>query len=189
MATLTINGKRVKVDDSFLSLSPEQQNATVDEIAQSLGAQQAPEAAQAASEMSAMTRAINKPMDDGRNSVLGKIDTVMRGAADTLTFGTADEIAAGLNTGFGYLGDYEKELASQRRTDTADAENRFGYRLGGQLGGGVVGGVGLTRTGLSLGANAARAGQGFGRVAAGSAADGLVLVAPTLPIVKRLFNT
>lgn len=37
MATLNINGKRVKVDDSFLSLSPEQQNATVDEIAASLG--------------------------------------------------------------------------------------------------------------------------------------------------------
>lgn len=37
MATLNINGKRVKVDDSFLSLSPEQQNATVDEIARSLG--------------------------------------------------------------------------------------------------------------------------------------------------------
>lgn len=37
MATLTINGRRVTVDDSFLSLSPEQQEATVDEIAQSLG--------------------------------------------------------------------------------------------------------------------------------------------------------
>jgi len=37
MATLTINGQRVKVADSFLSLPPEQQNATVEEIAQSLG--------------------------------------------------------------------------------------------------------------------------------------------------------
>lgn len=37
MATLTINGQRVKVDDSFLSLPPDQQNATVEEIAQSLG--------------------------------------------------------------------------------------------------------------------------------------------------------
>lgn len=35
MATITINGRRVKVDDSFLSLTPEQQNATVDEIAAS----------------------------------------------------------------------------------------------------------------------------------------------------------
>lgn len=38
MATLNINGKRVKVDDSFLELSPEQQEATVNEIASSLGA-------------------------------------------------------------------------------------------------------------------------------------------------------
>lgn len=37
MPTLNIEGKRVKVDDSFLSLSPEQQNATVDEIASSMG--------------------------------------------------------------------------------------------------------------------------------------------------------
>lgn len=39
MATLTINGQKVTVDDSFLSLPPEQQNATVDEIAQAIGGQ------------------------------------------------------------------------------------------------------------------------------------------------------
>jgi len=38
MATLEINGRDVEVDDSFLSLSPADQEATVDEIAQSLGA-------------------------------------------------------------------------------------------------------------------------------------------------------
>lgn len=37
MAKLTINGQSVTVDDSFLSLSPEQQDATVDEIAASMG--------------------------------------------------------------------------------------------------------------------------------------------------------
>ncbi len=37
MPTLNIGGRRVKVDDSFLELSPEDQNATVDEIAQSFG--------------------------------------------------------------------------------------------------------------------------------------------------------
>src|SRR5688572_13212772 len=36
MATLDIGGRSVTVDDSFLSLSPDQQNATVDEIAKSL---------------------------------------------------------------------------------------------------------------------------------------------------------
>jgi hypothetical protein len=38
MATLEINGRDVEVDDIFLSLTPEQQNATVEEIAASLGA-------------------------------------------------------------------------------------------------------------------------------------------------------
>ena len=37
MATLNIGGKRVKVGDEFLSLTPEQQQATVDEIAAKIG--------------------------------------------------------------------------------------------------------------------------------------------------------
>lgn len=37
MATLNIEGKRVQVDDSFLKLAPDQQQATVDEIASSFG--------------------------------------------------------------------------------------------------------------------------------------------------------
>ncbi len=39
MVTLNIEGKKVKVDDGFLSMSPEQQEATVEEIAASLGVQ------------------------------------------------------------------------------------------------------------------------------------------------------
>jgi hypothetical protein len=38
MATLNINGRKVKVDDAFLSMSPDQQNAAVEEIAKSLPA-------------------------------------------------------------------------------------------------------------------------------------------------------
>jgi hypothetical protein len=37
MPTLNIQGQKVKVDDSFLKLSPEDQNATVEEIASKLG--------------------------------------------------------------------------------------------------------------------------------------------------------
>lgn len=40
MATLNINGKRVKVSDDFLRMTPEQQNAAVEEIAASIGGQQ-----------------------------------------------------------------------------------------------------------------------------------------------------
>ncbi|MEJ5081048.1 hypothetical protein [Ochrobactrum sp. MYb379] len=43
MAKLTINGRKVTVDDSFLSLSPEQQETTVNEIAASMGGNQAPQ--------------------------------------------------------------------------------------------------------------------------------------------------
>ena len=42
MATLGINGKRVEVDDSFLALSPEEQQSTVDEIASQLGVVEQP---------------------------------------------------------------------------------------------------------------------------------------------------
>lgn len=40
MPTLTVNGRAVTVDDSFTKLSPAEQNATVDEIAKSLPAEQ-----------------------------------------------------------------------------------------------------------------------------------------------------
>lgn len=45
MATLEIGGKRVQVDDSFLKLPPEQQQATVDEIASSFAAEAPPKMA------------------------------------------------------------------------------------------------------------------------------------------------
>jgi hypothetical protein len=53
MTTLVINGQKVKVSDDFLKLSPEEQNRTVDEIAQSLGAAAAPEAPAQSPAMSA----------------------------------------------------------------------------------------------------------------------------------------
>lgn len=112
---------------------------------------------------------------DDRNSVLGKIDAAVRGAADTLTFGLADEFAAGMNTGFGFLGDYDAELARQRGIDQADTENRGGYRMGGQLAGGVVGGAGLVRAGLSPTARAINAGGGLGRISLASGGEGAAL--------------
>lgn len=120
---------------------------------------------------------------DPRDSVLGKIDSAVRGAADVLSFGLADEAAAAgsalLNPvlGSGASGEsfsdrYAKNLAAERGTDAADARDRFGYRLGGQLAGGVTGGVGLARNGLSLGARVAEGGGNLYRVAGGSAVDG-----------------
>ena len=42
MPTIDIEGRKVAVDDSFLKLSPDEQNATVDEIASSFKTQEAP---------------------------------------------------------------------------------------------------------------------------------------------------
>lgn len=52
-------------------------------------------------------------------------DDTMRTVADGATFGFGDKIAAGLNTGFGYLGDYDQEL-EQQRDYTQQAFDRAG---------------------------------------------------------------
>lgn len=153
-----------------------------------------------------------RPSDSPRDSVAGKVDTFVRGAADTLSFGLADEMAAQAKSGpltvqkpddayydqgiyagtYNPLGlisrainapfasetknaDYDRALAEERAVDASDAQDRGGYRLAGQITGGVTGGVGLAKNGLSLAANAAEAGHGLGRVAAASAGDGLIL--------------
>lgn len=175
MTTLNIAGRRVKVDDSFKDLTPEQQNATVEEIARTLGDGQPPQ-------IKASVEAAPEP----RDSTMGKIDTFMRGAADTMSFGLADEIAAGgdalFNPVFGTGDDgasiserYIANLASERGIDTADSRERFGYRLGGQITGGVAGGVGLAKSGLSMTSNAIDKGAKLANVAKASAAEGTIL--------------
>jgi hypothetical protein len=128
------------------------------------------------------TGLVNRP-SPSRNSLSGKIDTVVRGAADVATFGMADELAAAgdaaLNPIFGTGNDggsfterYNANLPEQRATDQADEQERFGYRLGGQVGGGVGGGVALAQRGFSLAANAAKSGKGWFARMLGGAADG-----------------
>lgn len=138
--------------------------------------------------LSALTRnpEIRNFGDENRNSALGKADSVARGAADMMSLGFADEIAAGGDALFnpvfgtgnegGSFGErYDRNLNQQRSTDAADSANRFGYRLTGQAAGAIGGGVGMARSGLSLAQNAANAGQGLGRVAGMSAVDGGLL--------------
>lgn len=103
------------------------------------------------------------------------IDAIMRGAADTASFGFADEIAAALGaaTGIGgTFGDYSGNLDAQRTVDARDAAFNPGARLTGQLAGGAATGAGLARTGLSATANAARAGRGLPAITGASAAEG-----------------
>ncbi|MBP2566802.1 hypothetical protein J2766_003399 [Agrobacterium tumefaciens] len=103
-----------------------------------------------------------------------------------MSFGLADEVAAAGDAlfspvfGTGQDGSsvsdrYNANLQAQRATDESDSADRGGYRLAGQIIGGVTGGLGLAKNGLSLAANAAEAGKGLGRVTAASAGDGLIL--------------
>lgn len=114
---------------------------------------------------------------------MGKVDAVVRGAADILSAGLADEISAGGDAlfnpvfGTGNEGDsfserYNRNLAEQRGIDRSDEEDRFGYRLGGQLVGGVGSGVAVAKGGLSLAANAAQSGKSWMARLLGGAADG-----------------
>lgn len=139
-----------------------------------------------ASEVLARMLGVEKQKDDPRDSFLGKVDATMRGAADTMSFGFADEIAAGgdalFNPIFGSGQDgesfsdrYNANLKQQRGIDDADYENRFGYRLGGQLAGAVTGGLGMAKSGLSASANAVNAGKSLGTVTGASIKEGAIL--------------
>jgi hypothetical protein len=179
MTVLNIAGRRVTVDDSFKSLTPEQQSATVEEITKQIGA------ASAKTDTPTVTAKIDQP-EDPRNSFLGKVDTAMRGAADVMSFGLADEAAAAsdalFNPVFGtgkeggsFSDRYDANLEAQRATDAADSKDRFGYRLAGQIGGGVTGGLGMARGGLSATANAVERGASLANVAKASAVEGAAM--------------
>lgn len=120
MTEVLIAGKRVKVGDEFKSLSPQEQQKVVDEIAIKAG--------------------LVKP--EGRSgSLLDTVDAAVRGAADTMTFGLADEFAAGMGalTGIGgEFGQYGKNLAAQRGIDKYDEIQNPYSRLGGQVAGGLA---------------------------------------------------
>lgn len=136
MPTLNINGTRVTVGDEFLKLPLEQQNATVDEIAKSLGniQKQMPEQSQ-----------------QPETATLGhKIGATIDGVAQGMTFGFSDEIAAGLGSGFGMLGDYQQKLEQERARMDENKRLAGGYELAGELGGGLATAGGLAAKGATL---------------------------------------
>ncbi len=142
MATLTINGRRVTVDNSFLALSPEQQEATVDEIAQSLGTQQQQPSdaySQAAGEMSAITRGLDRgvegnPVADRQRAQYDALpgwqkplvagSDILQTFANGATFGFGDKAVAAARAPFTDK-TYDQELAAAR-TQTQAARNRSG---------------------------------------------------------------
>ena len=111
MPTLKINGRKVKVGDEFLQLSPDEQNSAVDEIAAKLGvAQSTPEPDNAPSmrsyEPTLSDRAfqwaegMGLPAQQMRRD-LGAVGAAFDDMGQAMTFNLSDEIEAGLKTGFG----------------------------------------------------------------------------------------
>lgn len=79
-----------------------------------------------------------------------KIGAAIDGVAQGMTFGFSDEIAAGLNSGFGVLGDYDKSLEEERARMEENKHLAGGYELAGNLAGGLTTAGGLMKSGVSL---------------------------------------
>lgn len=169
--TLNINGRRVKVDDSFLSLTPEQQNATVDEIAQSLGGQppapaeqQSPELRAGLSKLSAITQ--NPRLHQEANKVeqitgTGTFaDMTGSGMAKAVPF--ADEIASGLNAvpraarewwqgdGFDVGRAYDRNMQLEEELQRRRTERSPVASTVGAVAGGLGAGAPIAKGGLSF---------------------------------------
>lgn len=108
-----------------------------------------------------------------------KIGATIDGVAQGMTFGFSDEIAAGLGSGFGMLGDYQQKLEQERARMAENKRLAGGYELAGELGGGLATAGGLAKSGITalgrgLGAKAAIAeGAAYGGAyGAGTANEG-----------------
>ena len=119
------------------------------------------------------------PNSRGTGGIAETTDAFIRGAADTASLGTADEIAAAGRTVFGD-GTMRDNLRRERAIDAYDRDNHAFSRFTGQFAGGFLLPMGRTGTGapptaLELARTGAgySAGYGFGS-AEGSATDRLV---------------
>lgn len=184
MPTLNIEGHKVQVDDSFLSLTPDQQNATVEEIAKSLSASDSQSAEARAKAGIAKAQAIHNgaprtPIDPSTGQPAGvpafspsdysRSGSAGMGAANATTFGFGDELGSYLGSAVSGLP--RQQVLDEMRANDAKAQSQNpGSYLAGQIGGGLAQGV--ATGGAGFGSSAAQAGGTLGRVALGSALDG-----------------
>lgn len=172
MPTLTIQGKKVKVGDEFLQMTPEQQNDTVEEIAASMGVQvQTPEGEVSKDLRSDLSQLTQKASQENRGTLVRTIDSFGRGAADIMSLGLADELSAagGALTGIGgEFGDYDRNLRVQRITqDQRDMADPIASTAG-RVAGAITQGVGMAKNGLSLLGNVPASAGLSARVGAGA---------------------
>lgn len=162
MPTLNIGGQKIKVGDEFLSLSPEQQNAAVDEISKSLpsAAPGAEQIAPSAPEQPAPDKYQQAAVAE-RDALKAKgVDTgagLTRRAVQGATFNLADEALAGLSTplemikrgtfdpreGYKYAKAREDLIMDDARKNTGVAGTAA------ELAGGLVSGSGLANAGIT----------------------------------------
>ncbi len=168
MATLNIEGRRVTVDDSFLKLSPEDQQSTVDEIASQLSGPPPDKYQQAAIDEQAALKA--KGIDEGAGLTRRLAHGATLGADSTLIAGALAPIEAikrgvGLGEGYDYAKAREDQILNDARANTGAAGTAAEL-----LGGGVAGG-GLARGGITTGRFLSSAAPGLLGRTATSAAD------------------
>lgn len=159
MPTLTINGRDVDVGDEFLKLSPEQQNATVDEIAHSMGAVHSaqPDTAPSIAEGASRAFATGVPVIGG-----------LLNRADAATNATLAPVLNGLFSPDQQLqGDwsqrYQQALAAQNGADQQFAQAHPVLNTGAQIAGGIAATAPLASIAIP-----SRLAQASGALAAGS---------------------
>lgn len=178
MPTLNIQGRKVKVDDSFLKLSAEEQADTVDEIASQLGIKAGEDASSAPegqaskdlrAELSAITQNPTKALYDQRpgwQKPLIAAQDIADLTANGITQGFGNKAAAAgrsLFTGNSYDDELEAMTAK-----TQAARDRAGYAgLTAEIGGGIATPAALASKGVTL---AGRFGSGAAQGAKGLAA-------------------
>lgn len=82
-------------------------------------------------------------IEDARPGIVQQVDDRVRAVARGVPIigGAMDEISAGLNTGFGFLGDYDKALQQERSRDKQFDASHPKESTALQIGGGVAGAV------------------------------------------------
>lgn len=173
MATLTVNGVKITVDDSFRSLSPEQQEATVNEIASSLGKQSQPQNPATQQLDDYYSSGIYSGSMNPLGPIARSIDAAATGVGDALTFGFGDEISGLWG---GTQGQRDRQAALKESNPVASVAGNI---AGGAMAGGALSGSGvlpqLPQGASMLARVGVGAGEGFGLGAlygAGSGEDG-----------------
>lgn len=150
MAVLSIGDQNIQVDDSFLKMSPDQQNATVDEIAKSIGVQ-------------SPLQQQGQPQADPNSQI--SADNLVRSAAQGVPIigGLADKFAAGMDAltepllGRGSQADsigqrYSENIANeQAHTNAFNQAHPYASAAAGLAGGlGALGAAAKTTAGAKL---------------------------------------